>query len=247
MSSSKNFVQPSIPKFDSHYDFWSMKMENFLRSIEMRNLIDEGISVPTIEILETIRDKRSSKLIWESMRQKYQGSTKVKGGQLQALRKEFELLAMWEGKKIDTFLCRTLSVVNKMSLNGEEMLQSTSASKMLRSLTPKFNYVVFLIEESNDFSTLTIDELHGSLGREGQGICGRGCGRGRQPYDKSIIECHNFHKLCHFQYECPDIEKRANYVEMNEDEEFLLMSCVESETYEDDDLLLEEVLLMSQE
>jgi len=90
------------------------------------------------------------------MRQKYQGSTKVKRAQLQALRKKFELLAMKEGEKVDSFLGRTLSVVNKMKSNGENMEQSTVVSKILRSLTSKFNYVVCSIEESNDLSILTI-------------------------------------------------------------------------------------------
>ena len=97
------------------------------------------------------------------MKQKYQGFTKVKRAQLQALRREFELLTMKEGEKIDTFLGRTLTMVNKMKMNGESMKQSTIVSKILRSLTSKFNYVVCSIEESNDLSTMSIDELHGSL------------------------------------------------------------------------------------
>ena len=36
-------------------------------------------------------------------------------------------------------------------------------SKALRSLTYKFSYVVCSIEESNDLSTLSLHELHGSL------------------------------------------------------------------------------------
>ncbi|KAL1191738.1 hypothetical protein V5N11_001521 [Cardamine amara subsp. amara] len=196
MSNSEKFVQPTIPRFDGHYNFWSMTMENFLRSRELWNLVEEGIPEAAIgttsasegqrrgveeaklkdlkiknflfqtidrEILETILDKSTSKTIWESMRKKYQGSTKVKRAQLQALRKEFELLAMKEGKKIDIFLGRTLAVVNKMKTNGEVMEQSTIVGKILRSLTPKFNYVVCSIEESNDLSIMSIDELHGSL------------------------------------------------------------------------------------
>ncbi|KAI9195544.1 hypothetical protein LWI28_015913 [Acer negundo] len=31
---SETFVQPAIPRFDGHYDHWSMLMENFLRSKE---------------------------------------------------------------------------------------------------------------------------------------------------------------------------------------------------------------------
>ncbi|XP_074318153.1 uncharacterized protein LOC141654945 [Silene latifolia] len=283
MSSSEKFVQPSIPKFDGHYDFWSMTMENFLRSKEMWSLVEEGIPAASVgtspaseaqrklveeaklkdlkvknylfqsidrEILETILDKKTSKSIWESMKQKYQGSTKVKRAQLQALRKEFELLAMKQGEKVDVFLGRTLAVVNKMRSNGETMEQSTLVSKVLRSLTSKFDYVVCSIEESNDLSTLSIDELHGSLlvheqrmqgsqeeehvlkvvhddrttrGRgRGMNRGGRGRGRGRQPVNKSLIECYYCHNLGHFQYECPNWDKKANYVE--EEEELLLMA-----------------------
>nr|KYP59803.1 Retrovirus-related Pol polyprotein from transposon TNT 1-94 [Cajanus cajan] len=38
MSASEKFVQPAIPKFDGHYDFWLMTMENFLRSKELWSL-----------------------------------------------------------------------------------------------------------------------------------------------------------------------------------------------------------------
>lgn len=115
MTTSEKFV---TPRFDGHYDHWSMLMENFLRSKEMWNLVDEGIPAPAIgtsaaseaqrksveetklkdlkvknylfqaidrEIMETILDKRTSKAIWDSMKQKYQGSTKVKRAQLQAI------------------------------------------------------------------------------------------------------------------------------------------------------------------
>lgn len=74
------------------------------------------------ETLETILDKGMSKAIWDSMRQKYQGSTKVKRAQLRALRKEFELLALI-GEKVDKFLGRKLVVINKMKSN-EVMGQS---------------------------------------------------------------------------------------------------------------------------
>ena len=40
---SSNFVQPAIPKFDGHYDHWSMLMENFLRSKEYWSLVENGI------------------------------------------------------------------------------------------------------------------------------------------------------------------------------------------------------------
>lgn len=193
--SSEKFVQPAIPKFDGHYDFWSMTMENFLRSKEMWHLIEEGIPTSALgtilteaqrktveeaklkdlkvknflfqaidrETLETIFNKATSKEIWSSMQRKYQGSTRVKRAQLQALRREFELHTMKGGESVDSYTGRLLHVVTKMKSNGEVMEESTVVSKILRSLTSKFNYVVCSIEESNDLDVLTIDELHDSL------------------------------------------------------------------------------------
>jgi len=51
--------------------------------------------------METILIKDSAKDIWDAMRRKYQGSTKVRRAQLQALCKEFEILAMKEGETIN--------------------------------------------------------------------------------------------------------------------------------------------------
>lgn len=46
MAAEGSYVQPAIPKFDGHYDHWSMLMENFLRSKEYWSLVEDGIAVP---------------------------------------------------------------------------------------------------------------------------------------------------------------------------------------------------------
>ncbi|XP_019423075.1 PREDICTED: uncharacterized protein LOC109332546 [Lupinus angustifolius] len=218
-----------------------------LKDLKVKNFLFHAIDR---EILETILDNRTSKAIWNSTKQNYQESTKVKMAQLQALIREFDLIAMKEGEKVDNFLGQTLTVVNKMKSNGETMEQSAVISKILRSLTVKFNYVIFSIEESNDLSTSSIDELHDSLlvyeqrvqgyqkeehvlkvaqedrSSRGRGQCvfrgGRGRGRRRQPLNKAIIECFKCHRLRHYQYECPSSEKKTNYVELEEEEEEIL-------------------------
>ncbi|XP_022862718.1 uncharacterized protein LOC111382919 [Olea europaea var. sylvestris] len=43
MASDSNFVQAAIPRFDGHYDHWSMLMENFLWSKEYWSIIEFGI------------------------------------------------------------------------------------------------------------------------------------------------------------------------------------------------------------
>ncbi|CAL2257012.1 unnamed protein product [Prunus armeniaca] len=64
MTSESSFVQPAIPRFDGHYDHWSMLMENFLRSKEYWSLVETGISAEadesnlTDEQKKTIADQR---------------------------------------------------------------------------------------------------------------------------------------------------------------------------------------------
>lgn len=46
-------------------------------------------------------------------------------------------------------------------------------------------------------------------------------------FNKEVIECWNCYKLGHYQYECPDMEKKANFVELDKTDEVLLMVYVE--------------------
>ncbi|XP_027108598.1 uncharacterized protein [Coffea arabica] len=97
------------------------------------------------------------------MKQKYQGTTRVKRAHLQALRKEYEIAHMKEGESVNEYIARVLVITNKMKANGEELKDVAVVEKILRSMTPKFNYVVCSIEESNDTRILSIDELQSSL------------------------------------------------------------------------------------
>ncbi|XP_058758796.1 uncharacterized protein LOC131632048 [Vicia villosa] len=164
------------------------------------------------------------------MHRKYQGSTKVKRAQLQALRREFEVLCMKDNKVVDEYFTRTLAIANKMTAQGKKMEQTTIVEKVLRYMITKFNYVVHSIEESNDVRTLFIDELQSSLlvheqrmkinqeknnkhvlkiaiyGRGGINNRGRGCGgvhgHGRERLTKDQIQCYKCHKIGHYQSEC---------------------------------------------
>ncbi|KAJ8768141.1 hypothetical protein K2173_021081 [Erythroxylum novogranatense] len=191
---SDNFVQLAIPRFDGHYDHWSMLMENFLRSKEYWQVVSDGILEPPkgtaasnqhkaeIEamklkdlkaknylfkaidrtILETILCKDTSKHIWDSMKKKYQGTTRAKRQQLQALCTDFELLRMKSGESVTDYFSRTMAIVNQMRIHGNQTDDVTVVEKIIRSMTPKYNYVVCSIEESNDIDELSLDELQSS-------------------------------------------------------------------------------------
>ena len=50
-----------------------------------------------------------------------------------------------------------------MRIHSERMEDMVIIEKILRSMTPKYNYVVCSIKESIDLDTLSIDELQSSL------------------------------------------------------------------------------------
>ncbi|KAA8526263.1 hypothetical protein F0562_008534 [Nyssa sinensis] len=50
-----------------------------------------------------------------------------------------------------------------MRIHGDKTEDVTIIEKILRSMTPKFNFVVCSIEESKDIDELSIEELQGSL------------------------------------------------------------------------------------
>ena len=80
---SSSFVQPAIPRFNGHYDHWAMLMENFLRSKEYWDLIENVILVVANGIEPT---KAQHKLIEE---QKLK-DIKVKNYLFQAIDRERE-------------------------------------------------------------------------------------------------------------------------------------------------------------
>lgn len=72
-------------------------------------------------ILETILQKDTSKQIWDSMKRKYQGTVKVKRAQLQALRKEFEMLHKKQEESVNDYFSRTMSIASKIRIHDDRI------------------------------------------------------------------------------------------------------------------------------
>ncbi|XP_028096994.1 uncharacterized protein LOC114296862 [Camellia sinensis] len=137
MASDNNYAQPAIPCIDGYYEHWSMLMDNFLRSKEYWTIVETGVVEPA-------------------------SSARVKRQQLQALHKDFETLHMKEGELIYGYFARTVMITNKMHIHGDN-LEDVVVEKILWSMSPKFAYVVWSIEESKDIDVFSIDELQSSL------------------------------------------------------------------------------------
>lgn len=182
-----------------------------LKDLKVKNYLFQAIDRT---VLDTILKKDTAKDIWDAMKKKFEGNARVKRSHLQALRREFETLAMRSSEGVTEYFSRVMTVANKMRIYGEDMQDVKVVEKILRSLTEKFNYVVCSIEESKDIDALIVDELQSSLivheqkfqrcngeeqalnvtseGGRGRGRGtyrgrGRGRGRGRADFNKATV------------------------------------------------------------
>ena len=56
-----------------------------------------------------------------------------------------------------------MEISNKMRFHGEKMNDITIVEKILCTLTPKYDYAIWSIEESKDIDVLSLDELRSTL------------------------------------------------------------------------------------
>jgi gag-polypeptide of LTR copia-type len=66
-------------------------------------------------------------------------------------------------ESVSDYIFRVQMIVRQLRRNDEKLAENRVVEKVLRSLTNEFENIVCTIEESKDLSTLTIDELAGSL------------------------------------------------------------------------------------
>jgi len=76
-------------------------------------------------------------------------------------------------ESISDYHTRIMVIVNQMRRNGEALTDARITKKILRSLDPKFDFVVVAIEESKEVDKLTVDELMSSLQAHEQKIVKR--------------------------------------------------------------------------
>ena len=116
--------------------------EQKLKDLKVKNYLFASIDKT---ILKTIVKKETSKDIWDSMKNKYQGNKRVQSAQLQRLRRDFEVLEMKEGDTITEYFSRVMVVANDMRNLGEDLPDDKVVEKILRTLVEKFTYVVCAI------------------------------------------------------------------------------------------------------
>ncbi|KAJ1436780.1 Zinc finger, CCHC-type [Sesbania bispinosa] len=179
---------------------------------------------------EKIANAKSSKVAWDTLEKANKGDKRVKQVRLQTLRGELENMRMKESESVSEFITRVETVVNKLNRNGENLSSNRVVEKILRSSTDDFENIVCAIEESKDLSTLTLEELAGSLeaheqrrkNKKGESLeqalqakatikvgqqnwRGRGQARGDRT-NTNNIECYNCGKYGHVAKDCYSVK-----------------------------------------
>jgi len=152
------------------------------------------------------------------------------------------------------YLARVIIISNKMRNYRQDMLDKKIVENILRTLTEKFTYVIVSIEKFRD-NNMSIDKLQNSLvvyeqkfwissidGEEqvlkvkgrmeiSNGGIGTYRDKGRRrrklTFNNATVECYKCHDLGYFHYECSKMNKKLNYVELEEDDKMLLMAHME--------------------
>ncbi|XP_028797054.1 uncharacterized protein LOC114752480 [Neltuma alba] len=102
---------------------------------------------------------KTSKEIWDYLKQEYEGDKKIKGMQMLNLVREFELQKTKESETIQEYSDKLLRIANKVRLLGGEFTDSRIVQKLLVIVPKRFETTILALENSKDLSIITLAEL----------------------------------------------------------------------------------------
>ncbi|KAK2359752.1 gag-protease polyprotein [Trifolium repens] len=140
---------------------WSTEEETVANgNSKALNAIFIGVDQNIFKLINTCTEAKQA---WEILQTAHEGTSKVRMSKLQLLTTKFENLRMEDNETISEFNTRLRDIANSSFALGEKIPEEKLARKILRSLPKRFNMKVTAIEESQDLSTMKVDELIGSL------------------------------------------------------------------------------------
>ncbi|KAG5103498.1 hypothetical protein JHK84_048467 [Glycine max] len=143
MSSKGHFVQPTIPRFDGHYDHWSMLMENFLQSKEYWHVVESGVETPNADVALTETQQKE-----------------LEGLKLKDLKAKNYLFQAINRSILETILCKETSKDTWDSMKKKYQGSNRTKRAHLQALRKEFEMLHMKSDESvtNYFSrTMTIE------------------------------------------------------------------------------------------
>ncbi|XP_076890065.1 uncharacterized protein LOC143541029 [Bidens hawaiensis] len=123
-------------------------------------LIQQGVHD---SLFSRIAAADTAKDTWEILHLEFQGDSQVQSVKLQGFRRAFENMAMKDDEAVGDYFSRIMNNAGQQRSYGEELTDQKVVEKVLRSLSPKFDYVIPSIEVVFDLSNVTPVKLMGLL------------------------------------------------------------------------------------
>uniref|UniRef100_A0A803M764 Gag-pol polyprotein n=1 Tax=Chenopodium quinoa TaxID=63459 RepID=A0A803M764_CHEQI len=105
----------------------------------------------------------SAKEIWDTLELAFEGTSEVKRSKIDLIMSKYELFAMNKNEKINDCFRRFMTIVNDLRSLGKNLSDEDLVRKLLRSLTDAWTAKVTAVYEAKDLSTLSLEQLIGSL------------------------------------------------------------------------------------
>ncbi|XP_019429847.1 PREDICTED: uncharacterized protein LOC109337347, partial [Lupinus angustifolius] len=208
--SGTNF-RANLPILDGkNWKRWKVQMKAIMGYQDVDNILEQGY--PTIDERTTNEQRRAYKA---NNKKDCKGYEKLKKVRLQTLTRQYELMQMEANEKVGHFFNRIVTHMNAMKAYGEKITNQSVSEKILRTLTPNFDHIVVVIEESKNLEMLKIEDLQGSLEAYEQRLNERSnhmqkelwrkewiSRKGQGEFQRKKTRCFNCDKIDYFTTEC---------------------------------------------
>ncbi|XP_022738756.1 uncharacterized protein LOC111291345 [Durio zibethinus] len=114
-------------------------------------------------IFTHIMSLKSTKEIWDYLKNEYEGDERIKGMQVLNLIREFELQIMKDSETIKDYFDKLLSITNKVRLFGSEFTDSRIVEKILVTVPERYEATITVLENTKDLSKISLTELLNAL------------------------------------------------------------------------------------
>lgn len=161
----------------TNYPEWELMMTINLQAVGLWAAIEPGgveysedrlalaaiaRSVPP-EMLSTVGRKSTAKDAWDTIKIMRMGVDRVREGNAQTLRRDFNNITFKDGESVDDFYMRITSLVNNLRVLGDTKDETEVVRKILQVVPERLEQVAISIETLLDVGTMTVEEVIGRL------------------------------------------------------------------------------------
>ncbi|CAO2825082.1 unnamed protein product [Amaranthus hypochondriacus] len=114
-------------------------------------------------MFEKIEAAETSHKAWDILNKVYQGNTRIKNVKLQHLKSDFESLKMKRSETASEYVDNVTSIVKNMKALGHDIKECDVVSKILCSMTSKYETIVCMLDEGSIKEAISLDEVLGTL------------------------------------------------------------------------------------